>query len=493
MAIASEDSSATSPAIPQNLQAERGLLSGMLLDNAKISEIVEQIPIRARRPFFYEQGKRIRRSGSPLEEPLFSSFANQEIFEIIIHLRDEREQGVDLITLGEELDRLGRYEAVGGAPYLASLEEEIVSTLYLAEYVRIVVEKWRLRSLLRAADSIVDEARRAEGDVQEIIDRSEGKIFEIAQQLEIKDFVHIGDIAADAMADMEARAKGDIRDVIGLATGFTELDRMTTGLRPSNLIIIAARPSVGKSAFATNIATEVAVRQKRPVGIFSLEMSAEELNQRLLCSLAGIPLGRVRANRLSRHDIDRLHTETMRLNTAPLYIDDSSTLSILELRSRSRRLKSRCPNLALIIVDYLQLMHNPSSRFENRQQEVSMISRSLKSLARDLRIPVIALSQLSRQSDQRTGRSTRDRMPRLSDLRESGAIEQDSDVVIFVHREFRSKADRDPLAWAEPDLATIRVAKQRNGPVGDFELLFRGDVTQFVNIHPDAQGPPRRG
>jgi replicative DNA helicase len=475
---------------PQNLEAERALLGGMLLDNRKIADIMESVPRQAMNFHYFREGRAVARSTAPEAEPLFSHGANQEIFEVIADLYD-RERQVDLTTLAEELHRAGRFEAIGGAGYLAGLEEDLLSTLYLPEYLRIVVEKWRLRSLMRAGESIVRDVLRGEQDVLEVLDRSERRIFDLSQQVQSQDFVHVGEIAAHAMAEIEARSKQD-DSVTGLPTGFRELDRMTTGLRPSNLIIIAARPSVGKSAFAMNIAARAAVKHNRPVGVFSLEMSAMELNQRLLCTLAGVPLGKLRANRLGRQDMDRLHAQTIRLDKAPLYIDDSSGLSILELRSRSRRLKSRCPNLGLIVVDYLQLMHAGGGRVENRQQEVSLISRALKALSRDLEVPVIALSQLSRASEQRGGRTTRDRMPKLSDLRESGAIEQDADVVVFIHRDFKSKADDDPRQGSEPDLATVRLAKQRNGPVGDFQLLFRGEVTEFVDIHPEAMGAGRR-
>lgn len=490
MAVAPSSASVRSTRpVPQNLEAERALLGGMILDNRKIPEIVESVPAQARRIAAAADAASARRRVESEVEPLFSNFANQEIFEIILYLFD-RDRGVDLTTIGEELEVRGRYDAVGGPAYLASLEEEIVSTLYISEYVRIVVEKWRLRCLLAAAESIAEDVTRAGDDVAELIDRSEQKIFDIAQQFESKDFVHIGEIAAQVMAEVEARAKHATDQIVGVPSGFTELDKMTTGFRPSNLIIVAARPSVGKSAFVMNIAAEVAIRHHKPVGVFSLEMSAPELNQRVVCTMGGVPLWRMRSNRLSSTDMDRLHGETIKLNTAPLYIDDSSSLSILELRSRARRLKSRCPDLALIIVDYLQLMHVAGMRIESRQQEVTMISRALKSLARDLEVPVIALSQLSRQSEQRGGKTTRDRLPKLSDLRESGAIEQDADLVIFIHREFQSRADQDPSAAMEPELATIRVGKQRNGPVGDIELLFRPEITQFVNIHPNAHSRP---
>lgn len=482
MALAAPHPSGQNRRVPQNLEAERALLGGMLLDNRKIPEVIEAIPPQARRG--PARPARPARSAGAREEPLFSDFANQEIFEVILDLF-ERDSGADLTTVAEELERRGRYQAIGGAAYLASLEEEMVSSIFLPEYVRIVVEKWRLRTLLRAAETIAEDVLRAEGDAETIISESERRVFEISQQTETGDFVLVGEAAAQSMAEIEARSKHSVQDVIGVPSGFTRLDQMTTGFRPNNLIILAARPSVGKSAFAMNIASEVAVRHRRPVGVFSLEMSAQELTQRLLCTLSGIPLGKLRSNRLSHADLDRLHAETIRLNTAPLYIDDSSSLSILDFRSRARRLKSRCPDLALIIVDYLQLMHVTGMKIESRQQEVSTISRSLKGLARELEIPIIALSQLSRASEQRSGRTTKDKMPKLSDLRESGAIEQDADMVIFVHREFQAKTDEQRNA-GEPELATIRVGKQRNGPVGDIELLFRPELTQFVNIHPDA-------
>ncbi|MBI1784845.1 replicative DNA helicase, partial [Candidatus Sumerlaeota bacterium] len=458
MALAS--SASTSPrAVPQNLEAERALLGGMLLDNRKIPEIMEHIPAQAR-PL--RGVVPMRGSASPGDVPLFSHPPNQEVFDTMIQLY-EHDHAVDLTTLANELNRAGRYEAVGGAPYLASLEEEIVSTLYLADYTKIVVEKWRLRSLLRIAEGIAEDVRRSDEEPSEIIERSEKRIFEIAQQTQTRDFVHVGDIAADVMTEIEARAKQDHAGIIGVPSGFIELDKMTTGFRPQNLIILAARPSMGKSAFAMNIAAHAAVRHGRAVGIFSLEMSKEELNQRLMCTLARVSLWKVRANRLSRTEMDELHGQAMRLNVAPLFIDDSSNLSVMEVRSRARRLKAKIPELSLILIDYMQLMHGGTSKIENRQQEVSMISRSLKALARDLDIPVIALSQLSRQTEQRTGRSVKDKMPKLSDLRESGAIEQDADLVIFIHREFRG-GPQDPGAQNEPDLATIRVGKQRNGP-----------------------------
>ncbi len=482
MALASPALPSTRP-VPQNLEAERALLSGMLFDNRKIDEVITLIPQQAQR----SSGGVRTIGGTPIpstDEPLFSHPANQEIFETILDLY-ARERAVDLTTLGAELDRLGRFEAVGGAPYLGWLEEEMVTTIYLPEYARIVVEKWRLRSLLRVAESIADEVRRSEDEVDQILDRSEQKIFDLSQQMESRDFVHVEEIAPRVMMNIEARAKQGATEVTGLATGFKDLDNLTTGLHPSNLIILAARPSMGKSALAMNIATNVAVRHGKPVGIFSLEMSREELNQRLLCTLARVSMRRVRENRLSHSEIGLLHDQTIRLGNSPLYLDDSSNLSILELRSRSRRLKKKVPQLSLIIVDYLQLMSGPNSRTENRQQEVSAVSRALKGLARDLEIPVLALSQLSRQIEQRGGRTLKDQKPKLSDLRESGAIEQDADVVMFIQRDFNKtneKGSGGPAAKPEAELARVYIGKQRNGPTGEFDLLFFGDRTEFVDV-----------
>lgn len=317
--------------------------------------------------------------------------------------------------------------------------------------------------------------------VDQVVDLAEKRIFDIAQEQVRRDFIHIGEAVADQLQEIEERIKGG-GELPGLPTGFRKLDEMTSGLRPAQLIIVAARPSMGKTAFAMNIAAHVGQRQGKPVGLFSLEMSAGELTLRLLCTQAHVPMGRVRSGKpLRREEQDLLHEAGARLHQTPIHIDDASSLTALELRARARRLKARCPDLALIVIDYLQLMTGGGSRYDNRQQEVSEISRSLKGLARELEVPVIALSQLSRQSEQRRG--AQDKLPRLSDLRESGAIEQDVDVVIFIHRERNMNATSSD-GPQEPDLATIRIGKQRNGPVGDFEMLFRGEFTEFIDLAP---------
>ncbi|MCL5271456.1 MAG: replicative DNA helicase [bacterium] len=471
-----DDKDLLSQRLPNNLEAERALLGGMILDNRQIDAVLDVLPSQA---VAHALGKDGRRPGRAAAEPLFFSPAHQIIFGAVASLH-EQGLGVDLTTLGEELLRRGQLESVGGAAALAGLEENIFSLRQVAQYAQIVVQKWRLRCLMRAALSIADEAAASEAPAQEVIDRAEKQIFDIAQEQQQRDFVHIGEAVSDQLQEIEQRAKGG-GQLPGLATGFAELDRMTTGLRPSQLVILAARPSMGKSAFALNIATHVALKEGRPVGVYSLEMSTSELTLRLLATESHVPMGRVRGNhRLRRDELEAIHEAGERVARAPFHIDDASSLSILEIRSRSRRLKARCPDLALIVVDYLQLMHSGAARVESRQQEVSEISRALKGLSRELEIPIIALSQLSRQSEQRRG--AKDKMPRLSDLRESGAIEQDADIVIFIHREKNMAVNPD--AAPEPEIATVRIGKQRNGPVGDFELLFRGEFTEFVDLKP---------
>ncbi len=480
---------ATGGRIPQSLEAERAVLGAMILEGERISEVIELIPKQARVRFHIGVAPRPRRSRPEPTEPLFSSTVNQEVFEVIVSLH-EREHKIDLTVLGEELDRLGRYEGVGGGGYLASLVEDLGYELLTPEYVRVVVDKWRLRSLLGAAERIKSEVSQPDCSVSDVIDDSQRWIFEVSQQIRTSDFEHVGEQAAANMNEIEQRIIEGTRGIVGLSTGFTDLDRLTSGFRKENLIILAARPSVGKSALALNMAKHAAVNHNLPVGFFALEMSTSELTQRLLCTLAGVPLNRVRMNTLSAQDIDRLHEQTIRLNNTPLYIDDTPALTILEMRGRAQRLKEKCPSLALIVVDYLQLMRATTQRSENRQQEVSEISRALKAMARELDVPVLALSQLSRQVEQRQGRGSRDKMPKLSDLRESGGIEQDADVVMFIHRDFAPKGD-DPGGGpgaGEADLATLRVAKQRNGPVGDLDLFFKGDVTEFRNVAPGARG-----
>lgn len=459
--------------LPSNLEVERALLGCLILDNPQIEVVLEVLPSAPVQEAMAPPEARRR----PAEmEPLFFSPAHQFIFSSICHLY-QTGNGVDITTLSEELARRGNLETVGGADYLSRLEDDIFSLAQVPQYAQILGQKWRLRRLIRAAHAIADEASTSEAATEDIIESSEKRIFEISQEQQKQDFVCIGDALVNELQEIERRAKHG-GEMPGLATGFAELDRMTTGFRAAQLLILAARPSMGKTALALNIASHVAMREQRPVGVFSLEMSVSELTTRMLCTEAHVSMGRVRGNfTLRRDEIEALHEAGERMASAPIYIDDGSSLTALELRARARRLKKRYPNLGLLVVDYLQLMHSGAARVESRQQEVSEISRGMKMLARELEVPILALSQLSRQSEQRRGK---DKLPRLSDLRESGAIEQDADMVMFIHREPNMQTGENDES--QPQMATLRIGKQRNGPIGDIDLLFLGQYTQFVNV-----------
>jgi replicative DNA helicase len=469
--------------LPHSVEAERALLGSMILDNRQVGIALDILPGLAIQQTL-NPPQSTRRGPEILHEPLFFLNAHQTIFRAIMVLYDTGAGNFDLTTLAEHLNQGGGLEQIGGAPYLAGLEDDIFSLEQVAPLASLITQKWRLRGLIRAAHGIIDDAMASDESPQEIIDRSEKKIFEIAQEQIQTDFVQIHDLVGDQLQEIEQRAKGG-GDLPGLSTGLRELDDRTTGLRPANLIILAARPSMGKTALAMNIAANAALNLQRPVGIFSIEMADNELTQRLLCTQAQVSMRRVRGGKpLRRDELESLHEAGEALALAPIHIDDASSLNLLEMRSRARRLKARCPDLALIVVDYLQLMNSGMGRYENRQQEVTEISRSLKSLARELRVPVLALSQLSRQSEQRRG--SKDKLPRLSDLRESGAIEQDADLVLFIHRERQLKTPIDGAS--EPELATLVIGKQRNGAVGKFEVLFLPEMMKFVDLAHPSRG-----
>jgi replicative DNA helicase len=448
--------------LPHNLDAERAVLGTMLLDNATIPIVVDLL----KRENFYNT-------------------AHQIIFDGMMRLF-ERNVAIDLTTLNDELRRTGELEKVGGTSYLASLEQFVLSTSNVQHHARIVYNKHKLRRLIEAAYRIAESAISEEDEVGRILDTSEKEIFDISQDRAVRDFVQISDLAVEAMEEIERRYHSK-KDVTGLATGFIELDQLTCGLQRSDLIIVAGRPSVGKTAFALNIALNAAVKEKKPIGIFSLEMSSQQINHRFLCSLAHVSGHRVRTGYVSSVELKRLSERVKLLSDAPLYIDDTPGISILELRAKARRLMAQQRDLALIIVDYMQLMRG-GGRAENRQQEVAEISRSLKGLARELNIPLMAISQLSRMIEHRRGR---DKRPVLSDLRESGAIEQDADVVVFVHRtkpvpeEESEEEQEEGRPRRKPgEVAEIMVSKQRNGPLGTVKLVFFPDFTMFAT-------PPR--
>jgi len=408
-----------------------------------------------------------------LETSHFYRTSHKKIFSAAVSLY-ERNEPVDLITLSEELKRQNILEEIGGTYYLTELAESIPSSANVEYHARIVLEKYLLRKLIEEAAGIAKDCYEAGEDVYHIIDRSEQRIFGLSEKRLRQTFQHIAPIMHDAFETIEQfhQRKGV---VTGIPTGFTKLDELTSGFQPSELIIIAGRPSMGKTALSLNIARNVAVDSKMPVGIFSLEMSKRQLALRLLCAEARVDAHGVRTGRLADDEWQKLSMCVGILTEAPLFIDDTPGMSVLELRAKARRLKKE-KDVKLIIIDYLQLMEGPRNA-ESRQQEISLISRSLKGLAKELDVPVVALSQLSRAVEVRGG----DRRPMLSDLRESGAIEQDADVVLFIYRpEFYGKKI-DNQGNSLEGKAEVIIGKQRNGPVGTVHLNFVKRWARFEN------------
>jgi replicative DNA helicase len=433
---------------PQSLEAEESVLGGILLDNTALDRVVE---VLTPEEFYRESHRKIFR-------------AMLELF--------ERGEPADIITLGEVLRSHNAIADVGGVTYLAGLAERVPTAANIMQYARIVKEKAILRGLIGTTTQIATRSYEANEDVEHLLDEAEQSIFAISEGRIKPSFYRMSDVIMDTLKTVEMLH--DRKQLVtGVATGFDDLDKLTAGLQPAELIILAGRPAMGKTAFALNVAQQAALgTTKCGVAIFSLEMAKEQLVLRMLCSQARVDSSKVRGGFLSDQDFERLAIAAQHLGDAPIYIDDSAGLSVLEVRAKARRLK-RDPSvrLGLIIIDYLQLMRGLGSS-DSREQEISQISRSLKNLAKELNLPVIALSQLNRQVEQRA-----DRRPLLADLRESGAIEQDADVVAFVFREEAYHPDNDEVRG----LAEIIVAKQRNGPVGTIRLTFRSEYTRFEN------------
>jgi replicative DNA helicase len=381
----------------------------------------------------------------------------------------EKNQPIDLVTVSEELKRHNQLEAVGGVSYLTQLTAQVPTAAHIEHYARLVKEKALLRNLIQSATQIVQQSFEPEHEVMELIDRAEQMIFDISQHRIEGRFFSMKDIIHDSMEAIDKLYQRK-EHVTGLATGFHEFDVKTAGLQPSDLIIVAGRPSMGKSAFATAICEHAGIILKKPIAFFSLEMSKEQLVQRMLCSHARVDAQKVRTGYLSHQDWPKLTSAAGKLSEAPIFIDDTPGQTVLEIRAKARRLKMQ-HNIQLVLVDYLQLMQGVG-RTESRQQEISEISRSLKALARELRVPVIAVSQLSRAVENRTGNR-----PQLSDLRESGAIEQDADVVVFLFREEYYHPTEENRNRAE-----AIIAKQRNGPTGSIDLVFLKEWTRFDNL-----------
>ena len=436
--------------LPHNLDAERSILGAILLDNHALNAAIEGLKPE---DFFLEQHRRV--------------------FNQMIAL-GESQQPIDLVTLTESLHRTGELEASGGAPYLAALADGMPRVTNVEHYARIVREKALLRNLIHATHNIQQRALEGEDGADTILDNAESSIFALAEDRVKAGLIPVKDIVRDNFERLE-RIFREGKSITGVSTGYAELDKLLSGLQNSELVILAARPSQGKTALALNLAENIAIRAGMPVAVFSLEMSKESLLQRLVASVAQIDAHKFRTGHLSREDWRRMTEALGTISSAPLWIDDAGSTSVLEIGAKARRLK-RDKGLSLLIVDYLQLI-TARGRFNSRQEEVASISRGLKGLAKELQIPVLVLSQLTRAPERE------ERGPQLSDLRESGAIEQDADVVMFIYRPHWSKMDASP---EERDQAEIQVAKQRNGPTDKVRFVFRSRLTRFEEAAPDA-------
>lgn len=431
---------------PQNLDAEQSVLGGILLDNHAVNAVIEV-----------------------LDAGDFYSEAHRRIYTAILELV-ERNEPSDLVTLSNILRDKKDLDRVGGEVYLVNLVDRVPSAANIVHYAKIVKEKAVLRGLIGAATEILTRSYNPGADVDSVLDEAEHAVFEISEHKIKPSFHPIKGIIKDSFKTIEKLFEKKAL-ITGVSTGYGKLDELTSGLQKSDLVIIAARPSMGKTAFALNIAQYAAIEQNIPTAVFSLEMSKEQLAFRMLASEARVDAQRLRKGFLGEMDWPKLTTAAGRLSEAPLYIDDTPAISALEMKAKSRRLKAEA-GLGLIILDYLQLMRGRDHNMP-REQEISDISRSLKALAKELNVPLIALSQLNRQVESRS-----DRRPHLADLRESGAIEQDADVIMFIYRdEVYNKSEDNP----ERGFAEIDVGKQRNGPVGKVKLTFLKEYTRFEN------------
>ena len=431
---------------PHDEDAEQAVLGSMLTDNDAVMAAVEV-----------------------LKEDAFYREDNKIIYQAILNLYSKSEP-IDIITLKDELESMGKFEQVGGFEYLASLPDKVPTTANVQKYIKIVEEKSVLRNLIKTANEIIELGYNPTEDVEDIMDGAEKKIFDIMQSKNTKSYTPIKDVLVESFTNLE-KLYNQKQHVTGVPTQFYDLDDKTAGLHGSELILVAARPAMGKTAFALNIATNAALRANVPVAIFSLEMSKDQLVNRMLCSEAMVDSNKVRTGKLDEEDWTKLAEAIGPLSEAGVYIDDTPGISVMEIRTKCRKLKME-KNIGLVVIDYLQLISGSNKRNGSREQEISEISRSLKVLAKELNVPVIALSQLSRAVEQRD-----DHRPMLSDLRESGAIEQDADTVMFLYRD-----DYYNKESAEKDIAEVIIAKQRGGSTGTVKLYWMGNYTKFVNI-----------
>ena len=431
---------------PHDVEAEQAVLGSMLTDKDAVISAIEV-----------------------LKEDDFYRTDNKSIYEAIMNLYN-RAEPIDIITVKAELESLGKFEQVGGLEYLASLPDKVPTTANAMKYIKIVEEKSTLRNLIKTANEIIELGYDPTEDVSDIMEGAEKKIFNIMQNNDKKSYSPIKDILVDSFTQLEELYNRK-QHITGVPSGFTELDYKTAGFHGSDLVLIAARPAMGKSAFALNIATNAAVRGNVPVVIFSLEMSKEQMVNRILCSEAMVDSNKVRTGKLEEDDWTKLAGSIGPLSDAEIYIDDTPGISVMEIRAKCRKLKLE-KNIGMVVIDYLQLVQGSNKRNGSREQEISEISRSLKILAKELNVPVIALSQLSRAVEQRP-----DHRPMLSDLRESGAIEQDADIVMFLYRDDYYNQDSE-----KKDIAEVIIAKHRGGSLGTVDLLWLGSYTKFVNL-----------
>jgi replicative DNA helicase len=429
---------------PHSDDAEKSVLGSIILDKEALFEVLEIL--------------------SPED---FYSEMHREIYRAVVALYRKGES-VDMLTVSEELKKRNTLEMAGGRSYIAQLSSMVPSTANAAQYAKIVSEKALLRSLINASSEIMEQAYQATMEPEEVLDQAEQAVFKIAQTRQKRDFEALKEILYANLNRIDEVAKME-GGLTGLTTGFVSLDKYTSGLQKSDLIIVAARPSMGKTAFALNIAQQAALKGDTSVLIFSLEMSKEQLGQRLLSMEAKVEMQKLKTGNLERADWDQIYEAIDKLSTAKIYIDDTPGISVLEIKNKSRRLKAE-KGLDLIVIDYLQLM-SIEGRVESRQQEISALSRYLKQLARELDCPVIVLSQLSRAPEQRS-----DHRPVLSDLRESGSIEQDADIVMFLYRDEYYNPETD-----KPNICEINIAKHRSGPTGTVEVTWLGKYTRFVD------------
>lgn len=442
--------------LPANIEAERSILGAILLDNHSYNEAAEH-----------------------LKPEDFSLDSHRRIYTRMVDLA-ESSRPIDLITLRAELDRHRELEAVGDIGYVSALLDGVPDRPSIEHYVKLVRDKSLLRGLIHAANAAIARAADQADPAEEILNDAEAAIFQLSEKRIGRGFMGVQEIVKESFGSVDALLQRGQR-ITGLATHYNDLDEMTSGLQRSDLVIIAARPSMGKTAFAMNIAENAAIEDEKVVGVFSLEMSKEALLQRLLCSVARVDSHKFRTGSLWQDDTRKIQHAMEKLAHAPLFIDDTPGLGVSEMRAKARRLRQSLGKLDLLIVDYMQLMSGGGRRYENRTQEVSAISRGLKALAKELSVPVVALSQLSRAPESRGG----DHRPQLSDLRESGSIEQDADLVAFIFREEVYKPD-------DPELdgrAEIIISKQRNGPTGKVHMAFLRNCTRFESLA-EGREPP---